>query len=92
MFTDNPVYGNLACTFDTPGVYDYHCSPHQDMVGTITVVRQWCGGEDVPSICRSVRRQWGGQELPRCAVSVRPNWEAQLTHQAPKSTVFAQYL
>ena len=29
-----------------------------------TVVRQWCGGEDVLSICRSVRRKWGGQELP----------------------------
>ena len=37
MANDGDVY---SITFDTPGVYHYHCSPHPDMVGTITVLTQ----------------------------------------------------
>ncbi|MFK7808381.1 MAG: T9SS type A sorting domain-containing protein [Saprospiraceae bacterium] len=36
---------NYQYTFNTPGVYDYHCDPHQgDMIGQITVMDASGGG------------------------------------------------
>lgn len=32
--------GSYTYTFDEPGTYNYHCTPHPDMTGTITVVPQ----------------------------------------------------
>ncbi|MEU5841198.1 cupredoxin domain-containing protein [Rhodococcus sp. NPDC047139] len=29
--------GSFEHTFDTPGVYEYHCSVHRYMTGTVTV-------------------------------------------------------
>ena len=28
---------SFSFTFDTPGVFRYHCSPHPEMEGTVTV-------------------------------------------------------
>jgi len=30
--------GTFSYTFDEPGTFSYHCTPHPDMTGSVTVV------------------------------------------------------